>query len=180
MGFILHKMETKNIYMCPKKITNNTNTNTNTNININNTTQKTMNSDANTFNTYNNITSLFVHNIHPSTTKTYIFQIFSKIGKIHKINYQSGKTAHVHLNYWYDVNPKISALKTQIVEGKTIPIVHDTINYWKTQLFDSTKTNKNKDDTLREIYEFVTKNNIQLTKKQTEVKVQGLQVQVQS
>ena len=85
----------------------------------------------------NTITSLFVSGIHPGTSEQYIYSIFSKLGKIHKINYNfNNTTAHVHIHHWYDKNPKIETLMNRIKGGETVPIVYNVIDYWTVKLYD--------------------------------------------
>ncbi len=106
----------------------------------------------------NTITSLFVSGIHPGTYDQYIYNIFSKLGKVHKINYNNGsRTAHVHIHHWYDKNPKIKTLMDRIKGGETVPIVHNVIDYWSVGLFQPNGNSRKNVATMKDLHIFAEK-----------------------
>ena len=108
--------------------------------------------------TSNNITSLFVSGIHPGTYEQYIYNIFSKLGKVYKINYNiHNTTAHVHIHHWYDKNPKIKTLMDRIKSGETVPIVHNVIDYWSVGLFQSNANGRKNVATMKDLHIFAEK-----------------------
>ncbi len=109
----------------------------------------------------NTITSLFISGIHPGTSEQYIYSIFSKLGKIHKINYNpNNKTAHVHIHHWYDRNPKIETLMSRIKSGETVPIVYNVIDYWTVKLYQPNF--KNNVATMQDLHTFAEKHGFQI------------------
>ena len=106
--------------------------------------------------TNNTITSLFVSGIQPGTPEQYICNIFSKLGRVHKINYNSSnKTVHVHMHHWYDKNPKIKTLMERIKSGEKVPVVHNVIDYWTVGLYQP--NSKKKVATMKDLHIFAEK-----------------------
>ena len=102
------------------------------------------------------IVSLYVTGIDPATTnEAYIYKFFTKLGKVHKINYRGKNIAHVHMRYLHDTtNIKIKKISDEISSGKTISMVHNVFHYWNILLYQPNMKLKHKPITMQDLYTF--------------------------
>lgn len=110
----------------------------------------------------NTITSLYVTGIHVGTDEPYIRKIFTKLGRVHKVKYDGGLTAHVHMKHWWKNNDKIQALADKIETGQIVPLIHDVIYYWNVGLFNPDGLKTKQKVGMKELLEFTQKFGIQL------------------
>ena len=95
------------------------------------------------------IVSLYVTGINPETTnEAYIYKFFTKLGKVHKINYRGKNIAHVHMRYLHNTT-KIKKISDEITSGKTISMVHNVFHYWNVLLYQPNMKLKHKHQTFQ-------------------------------
>jgi len=97
--------------------------------------------------------SLYIYGIDPeTTTKSYLYNFFIKLGNVYKINYQNKNTAHVHMHSWHPKNSKIQKISEEIEDGKMVRLVHQTLHYWNISLYQPNI--KSKQITMHDLFVF--------------------------